>query len=171
MEYFEETVDWYNATGKSIYLVGDININIPKLETCNYAQQFLNCLQSYAISPKIDKPIRVYNNSVSFFDNIFLNKFQYYTASGNIGSDLIDNFSQSCILKLTIETTKPWKMAADDYSKYSQWMFLQELSELTWESLPSAEDPSKLFSTFYNKLNKLVNKHASFRTLSKHENK
>ena len=62
-------------------------------------------------------------------------------------------------------------MAADDYSKYSQWMFLLELSELTWESLPSAEDPSKLFSTFYNKLNKLVNKHASFRTLSKHENK
>ena len=101
------------------------------METCNYAQQFLNCLQSYAISPKIDKPIRVYNNSVLFFDNIFLNKFQYYTASGNIVSGLMDKFSQSCILKLTIETTKPRKMATHDYSKLSQQMFLQELSELT----------------------------------------
>ena len=85
------------------------------------------------------------------------NKFDYYTASGNIVSDLTDHFSQFCILKSTTETTKPWKMAARDYSKFFQQMFLQELSELTWESLPSAEDPSKFFSTFYNKLNKLVN--------------
>ena len=33
-----------------------------------------------------------------------------------------------------------------------------ELSELTWESLSFAEDPSRLFSTFYDKLNKLINK-------------
>ena len=40
LEYFEETVDQYSATDKSIYLSGDININILKSKTCNYAQQF-----------------------------------------------------------------------------------------------------------------------------------
>lgn len=40
LEYFEETVDQYSATDKSIYLLGDININILKSKTCNYAQQF-----------------------------------------------------------------------------------------------------------------------------------
>lgn len=28
LEYFEETIDRYSATGKPIYLLGDVNINI-----------------------------------------------------------------------------------------------------------------------------------------------
>ena len=62
-------------------------------------------------------------------------------------------------------------MATRDYLKFSRRIFLQELEELTWESLPSTEDPFKLFSTFYNKLNKLINKDALFGTLSKRESK
>ena len=50
-------------------------------------------------------------------------------------------------------------------------LFLQELSDLTWDSTLSAKDPSKSFSTFYNKLNKLLNKHTPLRTLSKRKSK
>ena len=37
LEYFEETIDRYSATGKSIYILGDVNINILRSVTCNYA--------------------------------------------------------------------------------------------------------------------------------------
>ena len=74
LDYFEETVDRYSATGKPICLLGDVNINI-RAQTCNYAQQFLDCLQSYALLPTIDKPTRVYNNSATLIDNIFTNRF------------------------------------------------------------------------------------------------
>ena len=50
-------------------------------------------------------------------------------------------------------------------------MFLLELSEFTWQSLPSAEDPSKLFPTFNNKLNKLINTCTISKLMSKHESK
>ena len=58
-------------------------------------------------------------------------------------------------------------MTSRDYSKYSEQRFLQDLSQLHWESLRSGSDVDKLFSTFYNKLNTLINKHAPLRSLSK----
>ena len=64
LDYFE-AVDRYSATGKPICLLGDVNINILRAQTCNYAQQFLDCLQSYALLPTIDKPTRVCNNSAT----------------------------------------------------------------------------------------------------------
>ena len=50
-------------------------------------------------------------------------------------------------------------------------MFFPELSEFTRQSLPSAEDPSKLFPTFNNKLNKLINTCTISKLMSKHESK
>ena len=49
--------------------------------------------------------------------------------------------------------------------------FFTGIIHLTWDSTLSAKDPSKSFSTFYNKLNKLFNKHTPLRTLSKRKSK
>ena len=40
------------------------------------------------------------------------------------------------------------KKATRDYSKFYRQMFLQKLSELTWESSPAVKDPYKLFPHF-----------------------
>ena len=37
-------------------------MNVLRARTCDYAQQFLNCLQSHAFLAAIDMPTRVYNN-------------------------------------------------------------------------------------------------------------
>ena len=66
LDYFEEAVVRYSATEKTICLLGHVNINILRAETCNYAQQFLDCLQSYAL----DKTTRVYNNSAKLIEII-----------------------------------------------------------------------------------------------------
>ena len=100
LEYFEETIDRYGATGKSVYLLGDFNKNIHRSQTCNYARQFLNCLQSYTFIPIIDKPTRVCSDSATLINNILL---EDYSVSGNIVSDVTDHFSQFYILKFTIE--------------------------------------------------------------------
>ena len=69
LDRFEKGVDRYSATGKPICLLGDVNINTLRAQTCNCAQQFLNCLQSYALLPTIDKPKRVYNNSATLIQS------------------------------------------------------------------------------------------------------
>ena len=60
LHYFE-AVDRYCAIGKPICLLGDVKINILRTQTCNYAQQLLDCLQGYSLLPTIDKPTRLYN--------------------------------------------------------------------------------------------------------------
>ena len=142
LDYFEEAVDRYSATGKMISLLGNVNLNILRAQTSNYAQQFLD-----ALLPTINKPRRVYNNSASLMDNIFTKTFCKYFASGNIVPDIAKHFSQFCIFQSPIETTQRVKMTIRDSSKYSEQTFLQDLSQLHWEFLLSGSEVDKLFSS------------------------
>ena len=58
LDYFEESIDHHSVCSKPVYLLGDVSINILRSQTFSYGQQFLNCLQSYALLPTIDKPTR-----------------------------------------------------------------------------------------------------------------
>ena len=62
--------------------MGDFNINLLKAQTCKCAQDFLSTLQSYALTPTIDKPTRVCYNSATLIDNIFVNKIEDPILSG-----------------------------------------------------------------------------------------
>ena len=77
--------------------MGDFNINLLSVETCNYAHKFLLSLQIYSLIPTVDKPTRVYN-SATLIDNIFVNKLDRKINSGNIISDINDQYSQFCIV-------------------------------------------------------------------------
>ena len=83
-----------------IFAIGDVNINILRAQAFKLARQFFDCLQSYALFLTIDKPTRVYNNSVKRIDNIFTNKFCEYFASESIASDITNHFSQFCIFQI-----------------------------------------------------------------------
>ena len=170
LDYFEDALVRFSATGKPIYVLGDININILRAKTCKYSQKFLSCLQSFALMPTIDKPTRVYSNSATLIDNIFTNKLDDYFASGNIVSDITDHFSQFLILQSLVLPVQPKKIILRDFSRFSEKTFLQEMSQIDWAML-LVGDINKIFSTFYNKLNKITNKHAPFRTLSKRKAK
>ena len=39
LDYFEEGVDPYSATGKPICLLGDVNTNTLRAQTCNFAHR------------------------------------------------------------------------------------------------------------------------------------
>ena len=60
------------------------------------------------------------------------------------------------------------KMLLRDFSNYSEAKFLNELSQLDLTGAVSGlNDVNKSFSVFYNKLNKLLNRHAPFKPISK----
>ena len=54
-----------------------------------------------------------------------------------------------------------------DFSHFSENSFADELSQIDWDSVSGAQnDPDHSFSILYNKVNKLLNKHAPYKTLS-----
>ena len=108
LKYLEQTIDKFTSTGKNLCLLGDFNLCVQKNETCNYSRDFLLALQSCYLPPNIDKPTRVYKNSASLIDNIFVNNPAQVLISGNLITDVSDHFSQFCILTSTRDKIK-WK--------------------------------------------------------------
>ena len=173
LNYFDETLERLSNSSKSIYVMTDANINLLRYETCKYAQSFLHILQSLCFSPTIDKPTRVHNASATLIDNIFVNNYDAHILSGNIVSDVSDHFSQFCVCRPLGGKIKLQKIVTRDFSKFSEEKFINDLSLLNWESAvsESTNDVNKSFSTFYNKLNRIVNKHAPIKTISKRKAK
>ena len=90
--------------------------------------------------------------------------------SGNIISDISNHFSQFCIM-----VTNPSKRSFNvkkkfrDYTCFSEAKFLADLSniKLMDTRLATNANVDKLFSSFYIKLNQIVNIHAPFKPVSK----
>ena len=173
-EYFEQKLEYYNSKGKHVVIMGDFNIDLLKINQCNYAHNFMLTLQSCSMIPYIDKPTRVHNNSSTLIDNIFINNPENMFISGNIISDVSDHFSQFCILDSIANVSHNiFKRKYRDYSQFSETLFNDELLSIDWESIirNSSHNPDKAFSTFFNKLNKSLNKHAPFKAVSKRKQK
>ena len=80
-------------------------------------------------------------------------------------------FSQFCILKSSLVKVGPEKIITRDYSQFSEHKFWEDLSVIDRDVLLHGDDIERIFSTFYNKVNGITNKHAPLRTLSKRKNK
>ena len=94
-----------------------------------------------------------------------------YLISGNIVSDISDHFSQFCIASSRTKIFKNRKGQAQvkrDFSNFSDVKFNDELSALNLNAVAeNSNNPTKSFSIFYNKLHKLINKHAPLKPFSK----
>ena len=169
LKYFEEKIELLTFKDNTVIVCADTNINLLRIDSCNYAHNFLLSLQSFSMVPCIDKPTRVYRNSATLIDNIFLNNITDLVLSGNIVTDLSDHFSQFLILNSTAMKSKIKNFLIRDYSHFSEISFNNELLQVGFSELLNYEkdDPNKLFSSFYNKLNKVINKHAPLKKLSK----
>ena len=172
INYLDETVEKFSLTGKSLCVMGDFNVDLFKSDTCNYAQNFLLSCHSYSLLPSIDKPSRIYNDWATLIDNILVNTLDHQIHSGNIISDISDHYSQFCIIhsvRNISKSTRGQKMR--DFYKFSESKFMNEVREINWDSIVQKYhcNVNKLFSSFYNKLDKLVNKHAPRKRLTKRD--
>ena len=87
--------------------------------------------------------------------------------SGNIISDISDHFSQFYITSSLVVKGIPDRPLARDFSKFSEENFIHDLSRIDWVDIVSRNETiDKAFSSFYNKLNKLMNKHAPLKPIS-----
>ena len=167
-KYFEETIEKFAALGKQICVLGDFNIDLLKAQSSNYSHDFLLTLQSCYLIPTVDKPTRVRSTSATLIDNIFVNIPEQVLVSGNIISHISDHFSQFCILSSIVDQPKENRKVRD-FSKFSSRSFVADLTQVDWDEIIArgTDDINKIFSSFYNKLNKIVNKHAPFKSMSK----
>ena len=76
---------------KTVFFVGDMNINILNYSSHNDTNDFLNLMYSRGYYPLITKPTRLTRKTASLIDNIFTNELQYATKSGVFICDVSDH--------------------------------------------------------------------------------
>ena len=167
LTYFEETLEKLASTDKRICLMADYNLCLLKSEVCEFSHNFLLSPQSCCLVPTIDKPTQIRNYCSSLIDNILVNNPDQVSISGNIISDISDHFSQFCFFKSGKERALPVKTKIRDFSHFSESSFLHDLQQVDWDSFVAHDnDINKTFTTFYNRFNKIVNKHAPIKIIS-----
>ena len=108
-------------------------------------------------------------NSTTLIDNIFTNNPKLVFVSGNVVSYISDHFLQFSVLKCTPELPKPFSGKEGDFSHFLRDSFVNDLALVNWNDilLTRGDDVDILFSSFCSKFNKILNKHAHMKTLSK----
>ena len=81
-------------------------------------------------------------------------------------SDISDHYSRFALFHSPREKTHLKKRKIRDYSHFVQDAFNMELLQIDWKTSRSVDES---FVQFYNKLNKLINKHAPLKTISRQQ--
>ena len=102
LKYIDDKLEFYTSEGNPVFVLTDSNIDLLRINSCNYAHDFLLSLQSCSMLPTIDKPTCIYRDSATLIDNIFVNNLNDLVLSGNVITDLSDHFSQFCIMHSTL---------------------------------------------------------------------
>ena len=154
--------------GKEIYMCGDFNIDLLKMNSVSNYLTYYNLLNCYGLLPLIIHPTRVVEGQVpSLVDNIFTNNSGEEILSGNIYLTLSEHFSQfASVVREKIDVKKV-NMQGRDFSKFSSRDFYDDVSIQPWNY--NLQDPNILMSEFIWRLEGCTERHAPMKKLSPKE--
>ena len=168
LAYLESVLKTVSSENKEIYICGDFNIDLLKLDSCNNYLTFHNLLVSYGFLPLIIHPTRVVEGQEpSLIDNIFSNNISDEITSGNIYLTLSEHFSQFASVRREKMDTKKINIFQRDFSKYSANDFYDDVSIQNWNY--ELNDSSDLFCDFFWKLKGSTDRHAPLKKLNAKE--
>ena len=163
-KYLESCLVKLAKENKEVYLCGDFNFDLLKIDTDSNTQCFFNLLCCYGFLPQILQPTRVTENSATVIDNIFSNNITNEATSGNILLTLSEHFSQFLSINRGTIDYKKINMYRRDYSKFTTESFRDDVSIQNWNySLNNVHDS---FKDFYTKLEGCIDRHAPLKKLT-----
>ena len=170
--YLDKTLNQITKSKKTCALLGDFNIDLIKYGTHPDVTSFYDQISSHSFRPLVLQPTRLTSTSATLIDNIFINDLSCTSKGGNITTSISDHliqFSQIDIFdspphaKANVKYMRNWRI-------FNKREFADELSSTSWDDVsdPNA-DTNKSFSTFYNKVTKLLDEMAPYKKLTKRE--
>ena len=83
---------------KSIFLLGDFNVNLLNYNEHNQTNKFIDYCPSNSFVPLILQPTRITSHSNTLIDNIFSNVIDPDIISGNLTATISDHLPQFAII-------------------------------------------------------------------------
>ena len=169
-EYIQTLLSIPTVSSKYIFVLGDVNINLLHYDSHTPTKDFVSLLLSQHFLPYIFHPTRISDQSSTIIDNIFSNVCNLDTKSGNILTQIVDDFPQFSIVSKIGITNKAMSYYQHNYSQFDQGQFLADFNNLTFDYLnDNQSDVNEKFNRFLDDLNKIIGQHAPLKKLSKRD--
>ena len=165
--YLDKCLGKLAKENKEVYISGDFNFDLLKINSDPITENFFNIMCSYGFLPNIFQPTRVTENTATVIDNIFSNSIHNNIISGNILLTLSEYFSQFISVNRGKIDYKKSEVFIRDYSKFSSESFRDDISIQNWNY--TYDNVNDSFNDFYHKLDGSVNRHAPLKKLTPKE--
>lgn len=168
-ETLKEQLNDLNNSGKEIFILGDININLFNYNTDNKTSDFLDMLLGSSYMPMITKATRITDHTSTLIDHIYTNVPQKISKTGICLADITDHLPIFCTINNTVTTHNTDKYYRD-FSKFNHEMFLHDIEKVDFNTLISA-DVNESMTKLVNQIQLVTDKHAPIRRMSNKKNK
>ena len=160
---------------KSVFLLGDFNVNLLNYNEHNQANEFLDSLASNSFIPLILQPTRITRHSNTLIDNIFSNAIDPDIISGNLTATISDHLPQFSIIPNMFGNISgnKYKIYEGDWSKFDQENFILDYFSVDWEDMLKSDELNVDNSTkmYLDKINMLLDTYAPLKRINKYKMK
>ena len=156
---------------KTIFLMGDFNIDLIKANSDSSIAEYLNTIASNNFLPFISLPTRITNHSRTLIDNIFSNSISKDIFSGNLTIRISDHLPQFLIYP-SFKSKKNYFRKSNiflrNFKKLDSNQFKNDFLQINWDKEINFfnANTNKLYEDFFRRFNSLLDKHAPLKKLS-----
>ena len=158
--YLNQLLENISKEKKSIFLLGDFNVNLLNYNEHNQTNEFLDSLAFNSFIPLILQPTRITSHSNALIDNIFSSVIDPDIISDNLTATISDHLPQFVIIPnmfVNISGNKS-NIYERDWSKFDQENFILDYFSVDWEDLLKIDERNADNSTkiYLDKINMLL---------------
>ena len=167
-KYIDSTLRKLVDEKKEIYICGDFNIDLLKLNEFETYLEFYTNMTGNGLLPFITQPSRVVESQTpSLIDNIFSTNFSDTVLAGNIYLTLSEHFSQFASVNRGKIDIKNTVMYGRNMRNFSEDAFREDVSIQQWRR--DTDDPCLLMSDLFWRLDASANRHGPIEKLKPKE--
>ena len=171
--YLNSLLEKRSKEQKSVFLLGDFNINLLNYNVHNPTNGLLDSLASNSFLPYILQPTRITSPSKIQVNNIFTNIILPDSISGNLTATISDHLPQFLIVPNIFSEPPSNKSSIyeRDWSNFDQENFILDYFSIDWNETLKIEEQNIDYSTeiILNKINDLLDNFEPFKKISKYK--
>ena len=161
--YLNKPLENISKEQKSIFLLGDFNVNLLNYNEHNQTNEFLDSLSPNSFIPLILQPTRITSHSNTLIDNIFFNVIDSDIISGNLAATIFNHLFQFPVIPNMCGNIPGNKSNhGRDRSKFNSENFILDYFSVDWEDLLKSDELDADNSTkkFLDQINMLLDTYA-----------
>ena len=159
-DYLNVLLEKLSEENKTVFLLGDFNIDLLKCDKNSSTNDFLDSLSSNLFLPNIVFPTRIVEESKTLIGDIFTNHLNLETVSGNITASISDHLPQFSIFPniFAYSPTPKLNIYERDWKQFNQQEFILDFFSTDWVSIINLDQNNvdRSFNSFLKTFNVLL---------------